>query len=52
MTVCACESECPGLSVSMCAYEMRLSACETLQPIQRERGSTVNGSSNGTQTFM
>lgn len=37
----------------MCAYEMRLSACETQKPIQRERGgSTENESTNGTQTFM
>lgn len=28
----------PGLSVSMFAYEMRLSACKTQQPIQRRRG--------------
>lgn len=46
----------PGPLVSMCACEMRLSACETQQPFQRERrgwgGSNENESTNGTQTFM
>lgn len=42
----------PGLSASMCACEMRLSALYSTTYSEGGGGSTVNGGTNGTQTFM